>query len=321
MNTIKKVKLAAFVLFGSLLAVSCLPENQSIGDAGSTFVKITPEEYNMLAFDAKAVPQSGVLFEIRKDVANEADLNTPTTVVVKYDADGAMMAAYNAANHTNYIPLPADLGTITPAVTNGTINVNFAAGDFAKAIMINIPNAGNFDFSKSYALAFKVTSVSGNGSLSAAAGTEVIVEVLAKNKWDGIYTVTGTFVDYTTPAWYGIYPKIVELRTTGAATVSKYDADYGLYGYIFETGGGASQFGAFTPCFRFDANNNVDVYNSTVDALPRGRNAVLYTGEGAINKYDAAKKAMDVTYYLKQLTVTPQLRSLITEHYAYKGPR
>ncbi|MEI7830062.1 MAG: DUF1735 domain-containing protein [Prolixibacteraceae bacterium] len=187
----KKIKIAGFVLLASLLAVSCLPENQSIGSAGKTFINITPDSYNMVAFDAKAVPQSGILFEVRKVVSNEADMNTPSTVVLNYDTDGSIMAAYNSANKTTYIPLPTSLGTTSPAVTSGTITLNFGAGEFAKIVTINVPNAGNFDFSKSYALAFKLSSVSGVGTLSAAVGKTVVCEVLAKNKYDGIYMMKG----------------------------------------------------------------------------------------------------------------------------------
>lgn len=321
MRTLHKIKIAVCVLFIAALAVSCIPEQQSMGDAGQTLLKLHPSGYNMLAFDAKTTPQSGVLFEVRRDVPNTTELNSTSTVILQYDADGSILTKYNTDNETTYIPLPTSLGTVSPAIVGGKITVEFAAGETGKAITINVPAAGNFDFSKNYALAFKILSVTGTGKLSAAVDDIVVCEVLAKNKWDGVYTVTGSFVDYINAPWTGIYPKIVELRTTGATTCAKYDTDYGVYGYIFETGTGASQFGAWTPSFTFDASNNVSVFNSTVDPLPRQRTAVLFTGDGAINKYDPTTKSLDVSYYLSQLNVSPVLRSLVKEHYAYKGPR
>jgi hypothetical protein len=321
MKRFHNLNIGVYVLFLALLAVSCVPEQESIGDAGQTFVKLHPSVYNMLAFDAKTTPQTGVLFEIRRDVPNTKDLNTPTTVVLQYDADGAILEKYNTDNETSYEPLPGDLGIVSPAITAGKLTVTIEAGETGKAIMINVPAAGNFDFSKSYALAFKILSVSGTGTISKAVDETIVCEVLAKNKWDGVYTVTGTFVDYLNAPWTGIYPKVVELRTTGANTCSKYDTDYGVYGYIFETGSGASQFGAWTPAFIFDASNNVNVVNTSTDSPARGRTAVLYTGEGAVNKYDPATKTMQVSYYLSQLNVSPVLRSLVTETYKYKGPR
>jgi len=323
MKTFHKINISICVLFFAFLLTSCLQKQESIGNAGHTFVKLNPTVYNMLPFDAKATPQSGLLFEVRRDVPNSIDLKTTTTVVLKYDADTVILNKYNAANETEFIPLPPALGTVSPAITAGTITVEFASGDIGKPIMINVPAASNFDFSKHYALAFTIQSVSGTGTLSAADNDTIVCEVLAKNKWDGIYTVTGTFVDYINgAAWEGYYPKTVQLQTIGADKCAKYDADFGLYGYIFEVvGSGESQFGAFTPAFTFDADNNVGVYNTSVDSPARGRSAVLYTGDGAINKYFDATKSMDVAYYLKQLNVSPQLRTLITEHYAFKGPR
>jgi|WetSurMetagenome_2_1015567.scaffolds.fasta_scaffold329958_1 hypothetical protein len=324
MKTFHKISIAGCVLFFALFVVSCVPDQESIGDAGQTLVKLYPSVYGMLAFDAKTTPQSGVLFEVRRDIPNEADLNSTTTVEIKYDQDTTILKAYNTAHGTKYIPLPTSLGTVSPAITAGKITLTFGAGEFSKTIFINVPAAGNFDFSKNYALAFKILSISGTGTISLGVSDQVVCEVLAKNKWDGIYTVTGTFVDYTTPAWMGYYPKTVELRTTGASSCSKYDQELGGYGYLFAvdaSGTSLSQFGAWTPAFTFDANGNVGVVNTTADPLPRQRTAVLYTGEGAINKYDSSTKSMDVAYYLSQLNVSPVLRSLVKEHYAYKGPR
>lgn len=322
MKTLHKINILLCVLFFALLTVSCIQKQESIGDTGHTFVKLNPAVYNMLAFDAKSTPQTGILFELRRDVPSGTDLKNTTTVVLKYDADTAILNKYNNINETSFIPLPPSLGTVSPAITGGKITVEFAAGDIGKAVTIAVPNAANFDFSLNYALGFTIESVSGTGSLSASVNDTVVVEILAKNKWDGIYTVTGTFEDYITgPTWLGIYPKTVQLRTIGANKVAKYDSDYATYGYVFDAAGGASSFGAFTPAFVFDASDNVSVVNTSVDSPARGRNAVLYTGAGAINKYHASDKSMDVSYYLFQANVSPQLRDLIIEHYAYKGPR
>jgi hypothetical protein len=320
----KTLKIAAGFAIIAALAVSCIPEQESMGDAGQTLVKLSPSGYAMLAVDAKSTPQTGILFEVRRDVQSQAALNSTTTAVLSYDTDGSILAAYNTANKTTYIPLPTTLATLSPALSGGKVTLEFGAGEYAKSVLLNIPNSGAFDFSKQYALAFKLTEVSGAGTLSQAVGTTVIAEVLAKNKWDGVYTVTGTFVDYVSPAFVGYYPKTVQLRTTGALTCSKYDADFALYGYIFDVDGteSLSQFGAWTPYFKFDANDNVvDCINSSADPLPRQRTAVLFKGAGAINKYNAATKTMDVSYQLSQLNVSPVLRNLIIEQYVYKGPR
>ncbi len=323
MNTIKKAKIAVFALFVSVVAISCLPKNESIGDAGTTFVRMSPADYNMLAFDAKAVTQSGILFEIRKDVVNSTDLNGATSVTVLYDTDGSLLSKYNTANGTSFIPLPSSLGTVSPAITGGAITLNFAAGDFAQPVTITVPNAGAFDFSKHYALAFKVGTITGVGKLSAEFGTTIVCEVLAKNRWDGIYTVNGTFSDAASSAYISVYPSTIELRTIGSNTCTRYDADYGSYGYLFDTGAGASYYGNFYPAFEFDpATNKVArVFDTYADPLPRGRSGVLNTTAGVANSYNPTTKTMDVAFYMRQESFSPQLRVAITEHYAYKGPR
>jgi hypothetical protein len=313
------------VILMSTLVISCMPEQQSIGDVGQTLVKLMPDDgFISKALKMQSTTQTTTLLEVRKNVANSAALQLPTTIVLKYDADNAILNAYNTANHTTFIPLPASLYTLSPAISSGTVTLTFdeTKQEHAKSIMITIPNILNFDFSKSYALAFEIQSVTGEGIVSEGASQEIVINIMAANMLDGKYEVTGTFADYVTTTWSGIYPKAVNLITLGLNSVAKYDTDYGLYTYIFETGTGASQFGAWTPCFTVDAGNNMNVYNSTTDPLPRQRTAVLYTGAGAAsNKFNPVTHSFDISYQMSQLTVTPVLRNLVIEHYEYKGPR
>jgi hypothetical protein len=326
MKTLQNIfKITAGVLIISAVAVSCLPKEESMGTAGQTLVKLVPAGFNMVPMDAKTTAQTAVLFDVRRDVQSKDALNTNTTVELTYDASGAILAKYNSKNATSFIPLPTSLATTTPAISGGKISFDIPAGEFAKSIVVNVPSAASFDFSKQYALAFKLTTVSGTGTKAASVNDTIVVQVLAKNKYDGKYVVTGSFDDYVYNAggttYAGIYPKNINLETIGSASVKRFDADYGTYGYIFDAGG-ATYFGNFYPAFTFDANNNViDCYNTFTDPLPRGRSGVLYTGAGAINKYNPTTKTIDVTFQLKQLTVSPQLRNLITEHYVYAGAR
>jgi hypothetical protein len=295
-----------------------------MGDAGQTLIKMTPGSgFVAKALKMQSTSQTTTLFEVRKDVSNSAALNASTTVVLKYDADTAILKAYNAKKGTTFIPLPPALCTLNPAITNGSITINFNAGEFAKSVMLTIPNILNFDFSKKYALAFELKSVTGEGSISEGSSTQLVIQIMAANKYDGKYVATGTFVDYVGgPTWTGIYPKNVHLITRGLNSVDKYDADYDDFGYIFDAGG-ASGFGNWEPYFVFDDQDNViDVVNAINDPLPRHRTAVLYTGPGAAaNKFNAKDHSLDVSYQMKQETTSPQLRNLIIEHYEYKGPR
>jgi hypothetical protein len=89
------IKIAAGVFLLSALAVSCIPEQESMGGAGQTIIKLNPESFSLVPFDAKSTAQTGVLFEVRRDANNEAALNSTSTVTLQYDTDGAILDKYN----------------------------------------------------------------------------------------------------------------------------------------------------------------------------------------------------------------------------------
>jgi hypothetical protein len=327
MKTVKNIfKITTGILLLSFLFVSCVPKQESIGTVGQTLVKLVPDGFISKALKMQSTSQTATLLEVHKDVANGAALQVATTVVLKYDADTAMLKAYNHHNGTSYIPLPPALYTLSPAISGGKITFNFdpATQDFAKSVMITIPNILNFDFGKKYALAFKIESITGEGTLNEGVNDTLVVNVMAANTLDGKYTVTGSFVDSVYNAGgtvYGaIYPKNIQLITLGLTTVSKYDATYGTYGYIFDNGG-ASYFGNWTVCFSIDANKKIGVYNSTPDGT-RNRQVILYNDGSASNLFNTTTHSFDVAYGMTYVTggVTVR-RNKIIEHYEYKGAR
>jgi hypothetical protein len=291
MKTLHKINISLCVLCFVFLATSCLPEQESIGDAGQTTLKMFPDGYKMLAIDAISTPQSFLLFEIRRDVANSAQLNTTSTVILA--ADDAILPEYNRVNETEFIPLPANLGTVSPAISGGQITINFAAGDLGKPITIDIPNSGNFDFTKNYALAFRVVSVSGTGTLSAAVKDTIVCEILAKNSYDGLYLLKGVHNrdPYTFP-----YETNMQMQTRGASSVAFYWPEAGSAGHPIGVGvGETSWYGAgIAPVIVFDPVTNLitNVYNA-------GGATVItkFTGAGSnANKYDPATKTIYVSW-------------------------
>src|SRR5690606_9559940 len=109
-----------------------------------------------------------------------------------------------------------------------------------------------------------------------------IFGTVVKNRYDGIYTIGGeddpvasTMVDVTTPAFEGLYPKTISLRTVDGNTVDYYDEDYHLEGHIFFTGTGASYVEGFLARITFDpADGTATVADvlSVVNALGQGNN-------------------------------------------------
>ena len=328
MNTIIKFKIVAFGLFVSLLAVSCLPENQSMGGAGTTIIRYTPgDQFIVSAIKPLATPQTIDLLSFKKDIPNSSALALPSTVTLTLDTDGStLIKKYNTAHGTDYIAMPLDLFTTTPAVSGGKITLAYSAGDFEKSVVVTIPNASKFDFSKAYLLAFKVTT-SGEGTFSKAVSDTIYRQVLAINRFDGVYVVTGTLVDLSAGTISGNYPMTVNLITTGENQVrfeEPADAPWGSVIFHSITSGGAmSVYGAFGLVVNFDASNKVvSIVNYYGQPASNTRSAEL--DPSGINKWDAATKTVKVKYFMKQpsvITVAPNIRTTFDETWTYKQAR
>ncbi|MBN1109097.1 MAG: DUF1735 domain-containing protein [Bacteroidales bacterium] len=262
-------------------------------------------------------PTQPLEVKFRVQIAVSKPLSSPTTVTLALDP--ALVTAYNTERSLTgdaaAIPMP------TAALSISSYEVTIPAGELEADWVMSVDAAQVPDIvAKVYLIPAKIVSATNGVIVSGNFGTK-LMRVLSRNKYDGIYTVNGTFEDYITAAWSGDYPKTIYLITTGQYTVDRYEADYGLYGYIFFTGTGLSYFGGWTPYFEFDASDNlVAVPNSTFDPAPRSRNSQVAVGE-APNVYVTATRSMDIAFNFIQANVTPSVRSLIKEQYTFVGPR
>jgi hypothetical protein len=327
MRTIQKIKIAASMFLLALLGVSCLPETQSMGDAGQTLIKITPESFKLVALDASESSQKADMFIVRKDANSEAVLNTPTTVVLQ--KDDALLTAYNTENHTEFIPLPTSLGTTTPApAADGKITLQFSSGVFAYPVSITIPNASKFDFSKQYGLAYKMISVTGPGIKSAAYSDVIVVQILVKNKYDGIYEVTALspMVDILNAALTGYYPFTYVLETSGAHSCKCLDFTvWGDYMHPILNGTAASGYGSFGLEVFFDpsGNGNIVAVKNPWGNPPANTRMPMIDPSG-INKWDSATKTIFFKYWMIQpslVATPPGIRVYFDEKWTYKGSR
>jgi hypothetical protein len=323
-NTMKII-VGVFLL--ATMAVSCLPEQQSMGDAGQTLIKLTPTEgFSVVALDPTSDPQTAALFELRRDVPSNAALNTTLTVELIFDTDNAILDAYNEEHETEFVTLPTSLHTTTPALTNGKMVVTFAPGENIKSIMINIPNAFNFDFSKQYALAYKIGTVTGDGSISEAASTEIVCQVLAKNKFDGVYEVTAItpMLDVLNSLFTTYEPFDYHLETTGQYTcicIDKtvwYDAMHPML-----NNGATSGYGSFGLELEFnDAGKIVAVYNPWGN--PPGNSRMPVIDPSGVNAWDPETGDIKFKYWMIQPSLVPDpphIRVYFDEMWTYKGPR
>ena len=223
-------KLRLLIGFLALVVItgSCVPEGEFLGEKGQTLVKLYPQNYNKVLFAPVATSQTVAALEVRRDVGGEADLNSSTTVVLKFDKDASMINEFNDLNDTYFSLLPSTLYSSLPAVgTDGNLSLTFGPGEFVKSIMITVPNVFDFDFSQKYALAYKLVSVSGTGIKSLAVSDTTVVEIGAQNAYEGWYHSVG-FRDHPVNGVYTVDDDKY-LYTIDQYTVETYTGDYVNY--------------------------------------------------------------------------------------------
>ena len=242
---------------------------------------------------------------IRRDVANKAELNKTMTVTIKDDTTA--VNRHNAINRTSLAQMPVSFYSIQSEVAKvggqgGTYTFVFKPGEFAKEIFITIPNPTLLNPSTSYGLAFTITAVDAGGVISYS--HTLLYQIGAKNDYDGVYRVTGSFVH---PVYAGTFGTTadggnleVALVTSGSNTVNRsgvspFGEIGGFDGFIFfltTANGGPeySGFGTVIPAFRIDPVTNV----VTVYGKPGSTNAVTFINYGST--YDPATKSFDMHY-------------------------
>ncbi len=263
------------------------------------------------------------------DVAPSSDLSVGIVV------DNTLLTAYNTTNSTSILLPPA--GSVTVPTT-----VVIPAGQRFANLKIAINNTTVLDPNKEYGFGVKIASVS-NGVKLTSNLNQVFVSFTVKNKYDGVYSVTGTYLDYTNATFTGLYPRQYTLITTGANTVDFTQVINGdlIPGYLFNANGANSFFGSFGIEATFNVSTNVltsvnNYYGHPGRALTsvgdpsfgtgapnfvssNGRSAVL--DPTGINKYDPATKTLEAKYFLRQVSSPGGLRGLITEKLVYVRAR
>ena len=314
-----KLNIAWLLLLG-VFVTSC--EKAELKDGGGkTLVKLKDggEDPVVLPLDVDPPIEKIQIADVRKDAASEGDLNTATTITITNTQ--AFLDAYNTANGTSYELLPTNAYTIAPesgvTVNGNTWTINFAPGEFARPIYINL-NKAQMDLSLSYAFGLKITqSTVGSPSLAKGSG---IVNVLVKNKYDGNYEVTGTMVDNANSALTADYPMDYDLITTGERSVIGWSVKNEYYYVDILNNGAESVYGSFVPEFLFDANDNIiSVVNGYGQPSGNGRSARL--DPSGINKWDPGTGNIDVKFFMDQPSVIANPRVTFNWHMAYKGPR
>jgi len=169
-------------------------------------------------------------------------------VTVTLSVDTAAVTKFNKINGTSYTLLP------TTGYTLPSNKITIPVGQRKIQFPVKI-NTAALDPTQTYA--FPLTITDGGGyTISGNFGTLVTIMSL-KNKWDGVYTVTGSMTDKVNASLTGLYPRTLQLITQGPNTVAVYDPGQNTYGHGISSSGSTTVYGSFSPLFTIDPTTNV----------------------------------------------------------------
>jgi hypothetical protein len=225
------------------------------------------------------------------------------------------------------------------------VNAKIAAGQLLDTLEITIPKSSNLDPNLIYGLGLELVSAD-NGFQVASNMKEVLIRITVKNKYDGLYEVTGSYRDVSAAGvnFTGRYPLEYYLITTGPNSVNVCMEINGEItpGYLFSNAGAGSFYGAFGLSAYFDPATDAitEVRNYYGDpANPASGVGNPGAGSGApnyassnnrratldpsgINAYDANTKVVKIKYFMIQSNVVPNgPRAFFDETWTYIGPR
>lgn len=312
-----------WVLFLAVLITSCEKTSVKYEPNRQTVVRIKDAENDITqkARDVLPTLDEFILIDLRRDPTKPVDLDQSLTV--KLQKDATLIDAYNTANGTSFVELPSASYTLSDDISN----ITFAAGEAVKTIKIKL-NKASLSLSEQYALAFKITDA-GSGAVISNAFKQAIYAIGIKNKYDGVYKVTGTFVDVTNAAFVATYPYTWELQTNGATQCIVVDNDLlGFPGFAFNSVGDPSAantyYGSFGLVINFDAAT--DKVSSVVNyyGQPAGNTRSAVLDDTGINKYNASTQQVDIKFFMLQpsvVTTAPYIRAKFDQQWKFTGPR
>jgi hypothetical protein len=322
---ILKYKTPSLIAFVLLSISSCLKdtgyENGTYGMApvtGGEFVSVplASSSPNALALESKSGNQTLSLFQVAYEYVDAAKED----IKVGFTKDDAAVTATDAT----LTLLPAAVLSFT-----GAPEVTIKAGARVSGNFTMNINTGTLDPLKTYGVAFTISSVS-KSSVSIPKNLKTVVYKIAlKNKYDGVYKVTGTMVDAANGGLTNWMPFwTANLETTGPNSVAVRDMTYtgGIYHPIMN-GGAASYYGTFGMYVTFDGATNkaVDMVSPYEPGqIPGGatNSRTARLDPNFTSTFDPATRTIRIKYFMYQPTVIASgPRVVFDETWTYQKSR
>ena len=249
---------------------------------------------NSVGVDLSTTSQSvnGLVF-VNLESGSPASSDVHITLVV----DDAIRVAYNNANGTSILALPASAYSVPLTLT-------IPAGQRFVSVPLTLPNTSVLNPNNTYGLGLRIASVDG-GYKIAENLSRLFIEIGLKNKYDGVYDLRGVHnrTPYTFP-----FQTEVEMWTTGPSSVAMFWPDGGDFGQPIGVAPGVVNWygNAVSPNFTFtyyDAtkdlctNVNVHVGAAVTLAMVTLDNTPDMNPDGPIeNRYENGPKKMYLTF-------------------------
>jgi hypothetical protein len=230
-------------------------------------------------------------------------------VKVKVISNPTVVGDYNIENGTAYTPFPSS-GFVFESN-------ELTLTQSARTAMVRIKLKPSDLLGSNYAIGLSIAEVS-DGEPSQVAG-KILISISVKNKYDGVYDVTGSCID-ALGVYTGIYPNSgVALRTAGANSVDYLDPTYSVgapffnNAYIIENISTGAPAWVFSPRFVFNTTTDKAIAILDTDGMvPTG--VIAPAGPNQFTITSASNKQFVIKY-----TVFGRLT--ITETWTYTGPR
>lgn len=244
---------------------------------------------NDLGLEVSADPQqANDLLIVKLLSGNTSGSDIQVTIA---DNTTALLAAYNAANGTSIVALPAALWSVPGSLT-------IPAGQYINQVPLTVSNTTSLDPNTQYAVGLTITDVT-NGLRIASNMDDLFIVISVKNQYDGKYNIRGKFYHPS----YPFYPfnTTIEMHTTGPNSAKMYYPAFDDYLNPFATapnGTGITGFDLQDPDFvvnpttnKVTAVNNVSVGATTFYTLGLG-----YDNAGYDSRWDPATQTFYVCY-------------------------
>jgi len=325
MNMKNFIKVVGLFLVGATMT-SCLDDKLSLDPANSVnvvefknptdFLSPYGSKYALYTKAFDLAPENNFPITVSYSGANVA----PEDITVTLGTDPAALTQYNTEQGTAYDLIPASLYVLPTSVV-------IPKGQRTASVALKF-KTNNFDFSKAYVLPVQIKSIS-SGTISGNFGT-ILINVNAKNKYDGVYTVTGTMTDVTNAAFKHLNqigePLEYTLETISATKCAIVDREYGIGApaHVFYTGSGISYFGSFGAVLEFDPATDKVIGVTNFYGQPAGNTRSAQLDPTGVNTYTASSKTIKVKYNMRQpsaVAAAPNIRVTWDEVLTYARPR